>query len=108
MTVDLHECIGTSQNTLEGKPVTHNIQGIAVYIQIDDRLCLAMIDADKSEMFIGMLPAFQDGDKSAKLLYMPESVRVHIEGASRALAKHIEELQEKKDAGMAAQKAADS
>lgn len=76
--------------------MTHNVQGIAVYIQIDDRLCLAMIDADKSEMFIGMLPAFQDGDnKAAKLMYMPESVRVHVAAASRALAEHMQELQAK-------------
>lgn len=89
--------------------MTHNIQAIAVYIQVDDRLCLAMIDQDKADLFVGMIPAYQSGDNKAALLhFMPESVRVHVAAASMALAKHMEELQEKQNAGMAAKEDADS
>ena len=68
---------------------TPDIQGIACYILIDGKICLAPIDRGRVEAFIGMLPAFQEDptSRAAKMLYLPESVTCHVEAAGRAIAE---------------------
>lgn len=76
---------------------TPNITKISVYIEADGKLCLAPIAAECAEMFVGMLPAFQEGSpKAAKLLLMPKDVADHVEAAGRALGQEWARLQAKK------------
>lgn len=73
---------------------TPNITSISVFIEADGQVCLAPISAELAPLFLGMLPAFQDGQpKAAKMLVMPKEVADHVQAAQRALGKEWARLQ---------------
>lgn len=63
-----------------------NIEAISVFVKIDGRLVLAPIASDSAQLFMGMLPAFQEGRPTMATVYvMPAEVADHVEAAGRAL-----------------------
>ena len=77
-----------------------NIEAISVFLKIDGRVVLAPIASKSAQLFVGMLPAFQEGQpKQAKMYVMPPEVTVHIENAGRALGGVMEKKRD--DAGKA-------
>jgi hypothetical protein len=67
-----------------------NIEAVSVYLKIDGRVLLAPIAQDKAQLFMGMLPAFQEGQPSQASVYvMPKEVADHVEAAGRALHANL-------------------
>ncbi|MDA8455291.1 hypothetical protein M4R22_11010 [Acidovorax sp. GBBC 3334] len=63
-----------------------NIEAISVFVKIDGRVVLAPIASDSAQLFMGMLPAFQEGSPERATVYvMPSEVADHVEAAGRAL-----------------------
>lgn len=66
-----------------------NITAINVFIEVDGKQCIALIDPEMSSIFMGMLPSFQnitDLDKGAKLSLLPQSVIEPLLETRRAIA----------------------
>lgn len=62
------------------------IEAISIFLKIDCRTVLAPIAPESGELFMGMLPAFQNGSPIKPTVYvMPEEVIEHVEAAGRAL-----------------------
>jgi hypothetical protein len=71
-----------------------NIEAVSVYVKIDGRVVLAPIAQEKAQLFMGMLPAFQEGHPSKATVYvMPKEVADHVEAAGRALNKKLTKKQ---------------
>lgn len=69
-----------------------NIEAIAVYVQIDGKVCLAPIAEESAHMFVQMLPAFQPGlPEKTKLIQMPDAVASLVNAAGVALGASIDE-----------------
>lgn len=67
-----------------------HVTAISVYLVVDGKLCMAPISPESATMFVGMLPAFQQGQPAAaRLIGMPPSVAQHVEAAGRALGEVI-------------------
>lgn len=63
-----------------------NIEAVSIYVKIDGRVVLAPIAQAKAQLFMGMLPAFQEGQPSKASVYvMPKEVADHVEAAGRAV-----------------------
>lgn len=65
------------------------ITAINVFIEIDGKQCIALIDPEMVGMFMGMLPSFQgftDMSKGAKLTLLPPSAVEPLLETRRAIA----------------------
>ena len=62
------------------------IEAVSVYVKIDGRVVLAPIAQEKAQLFMRMLPVFQEGQPSeASVNVMPKEVADHVEAAGREL-----------------------
>lgn len=86
-----------AQRAAPKEAVTHlarNVTAINVFIEIDGKHCIALIDPGKAEIFLGMLPAFQHGEKqSAELVTLPDTVTEHLLNTRRAILEHVQRTQ---------------
>lgn len=67
-----------------------NITAINVFIEVDGKQCIALIDPQMANIFIGMLPSFQgiaELSKGAKLTLLPQSVIDPLLETRAAIAK---------------------
>lgn len=66
-----------------------NITAINVFIEVDGKQCIALIDPQMTGIFMGMLPSFQnipELDKGPKLSLLPPSVVEPLLETRRAIA----------------------
>ena len=55
------------------------ITSINVYVEIDGQQCIAIIDPQMAQMFMGMLGAYQPGQPDgARLTRLPDEVSGHL------------------------------
>lgn len=67
-----------------------NITAINVFIEVDGKQCIAFINPEMAEVFVGMLPAMQTGQpKHAVLRPLPPSVAAPLEQVRAALYDHL-------------------
>ncbi|EPD40890.1 MAG TPA: hypothetical protein DDZ62_03350 [Delftia acidovorans] len=63
-----------------------NITAINVFIEVDGKQTMAFIGKEQAELFVRMLPSFQDGQPNAPKLYtLPASVAAPLEKTRAAL-----------------------
>lgn len=73
------------------------VTAINVFIEVDGKQCVAFIDADKAELFIGLLGAFQkDQPKRAVLTPLSPKTSVRLLETRVSLLESIVETQAKK------------
>ena len=69
------------------------IEAVSVYVKIDGRVVLAPIAQEKAQLFMRMLPVFQEGQPSKATVYvMPKEVADHVEAAGRAISGVLQQL----------------
>lgn len=74
--------------------LANDVTAINVFIEIDGKHCIALIDPAKAEIFLGMLPVAQHGEKqSAELVTLPDSVTKHLLNTRRAILEHVQRAQ---------------
>lgn len=67
------------------------VTAINVFVEVDGKQYIAVIDAAMAPMFIGMLGAFQKGQQSAaSLIPLHDDVAEHLLNTRRALQARIE------------------
>lgn len=67
-----------------------NITAVNVFIEVDGKQCIALIDPKKVELFVGMLPVAQaDGHKNALLHNLPPSVVEPLQRTRVALYEYV-------------------
>lgn len=67
------------------------ITAINVFVEVDGKQHIAIIDADMAPMFMGMLGAFQKGQQDgATLIRLHDDVAEHLLNLRRALLARIE------------------
>lgn len=67
------------------------ITAINVFVEVDGKQHIAIIDADMAPMFMGMLGAFQKGQQDcATLIPLHDDVAEHLLNLRRALLARIE------------------
>ena len=67
-----------------------DITAINVFIEVDGLQCIALIDPEKKDLFMGMLAAFQRGESStASLSPLPETAASHLIELRRALLDYL-------------------
>ncbi|TDF24604.1 hypothetical protein EZI45_20940 [Delftia tsuruhatensis] len=67
-----------------------NITAINVFIEVDGKQTMAFIGKEQAELFVRMLPSFQDGQPDAPELYtLPASVAAPLEKTRAALYDHL-------------------
>ena len=73
------------------------VTAINVFIEVDGKQCIAFIDADKAELFMGLLGAFQkDVPKRAVLTPLSPKTTQHLIETRMALLESIKEAKAKK------------
>ncbi|MCO5339274.1 hypothetical protein [Delftia tsuruhatensis] len=66
------------------------ITAINVFIEMDGKQCIAFINPEMAEVFVGMLPAMQTGQpKHAVLRPLPPSVAEPLQQTRAALYEHL-------------------
>lgn len=67
-----------------------NITAINVFVEIDGKQCIAIIDPQMAQMFMGMLGAYQSGQPDgAQLSILPSEVSRHVIAARQAIADRV-------------------
>lgn len=74
------------------------ITAINVFVEVDGQQCLAILDHRMTDLFIGMLGAYQTGQpKEARLSKLPDSATEHLLATRRAILKHIARAKAQKE-----------
>lgn len=71
---------------------TPNITAINVFIEVDGKQCIAVIDHQMKDIFLGMLPAYQGRpgpNASINLATLPPAASEHLIECRRAILEHI-------------------
>lgn len=64
---------------------------INVFVEVDGKQCIAMIDPAMASAFMHMLPAFQKGQpEGIRLVALPDEVTEHLLELRRTFLAHIE------------------
>lgn len=73
----------------------NDVTAINVFVEIDGKQCIALIDPEKSMLFMGMLAAFQsEASNKATLTALPECVVTPLLDTRRAFQKYVREIKE--------------
>lgn len=68
-----------------------NITAISVFIEVDDRLCLAPISPESAQIFVSMLSAYQiNPDKGTTLYPVPDEARACVYRAGQIIGERIQ------------------
>lgn len=70
---------------------------INVFVEVDGKQCIAMIDPAMASAFMHMLPAFQKGQpENIHLIALPDEVTEHLLTLRRTFLAHVEAAQAQK------------
>lgn len=73
------------------------ITAINIFVEVDGKQCIALIDPAMANMFMGMLGAYQrDQPRQANLSVLPDSVTKHLIATRQAILDHVENAKAKK------------
>lgn len=73
------------------------ITAINVFVEVDGKQCIAVINPAMSGLFIGMLGAYQSGQPNvARLSTLPDSATKHLIATRKAIIDHVERAQAQK------------
>lgn len=74
------------------------ITAINVFVEVDGKQCIALIDPVMSDLFMGMLGAYQRGQPNgARLSTLPDSATKHLIATRKAIIDHVERAKAQKD-----------
>lgn len=68
-----------------------SITAINVFVEVDGKQCIALIDPTMADMFMGMLGAYQRGQPSAaNLSVLPDYATEHLFATRQAILDYVE------------------
>lgn len=74
------------------------VTAINIFVEVNGKQCIAIIDPAMANMFMGMLGAYQRGQPDvARLSTLPDSVTKHLIATRKAILDHVERAQAQKD-----------